>query len=199
MQETVSTPTILANAAPYAPISGDLQITTETDPIRLEIAEGIQAYGGSPALFLNNLADNLPGGRRRDETLAKKYPEKFGPDCRRHNPELWNDQQRAAHSERMADVTYGQFYADIAAAIADAAQDSSSGISLENLVALNAARTKGEFSRNPEAYRALLSAAAQEAYAEKFDGNMQEAFAVYLLPVFARLRAMGYTHYDLYQ
>ena len=200
MQEVVPVFNPSIETSPYMPPSGDWQIMKDTSPdaIQAQIEAGMQVYGG-PASFLNNLADNLPGGRRRDERLAERYPDKFGPDAHRHNPDQWNDWQKGAHSDRMAHATYGEFHSDIEAAIADAAQDPSSGITRENLVALNTARSARQFARQPGKYALLLDGPAREAYAREFDGNLEEAFAQYLLPVYARLRAMGYSHYDLFQ
>jgi hypothetical protein len=202
MPETILEPRASLEVIPYAPPSGDWLIMHETDPatIQVQIEAGVQARGGSYVDFLNNLADNLPGGRRRDESLAHKYPSKFGPDCKRYTDTTqWTDWQKAAHSEKMANATFGQFYQDIETAIAAVVDDPHAGITRENLLALNQARTARQLSGHPETYAPLLSREARAAYEGPLSGNMQEALAKDLARVYAELRKMGYSHYDLFQ
>ena len=208
MVEIVSFPNIAADleveAPPYTPASGDWNIMKETDPaiIELQIKEGVKVFG-SPADFLNNFVDSLPGGRRRSgqyAQLAEKLPDRFGPDAKRQKSEEWEPGgwQERVHSDRMRLVTNAEFHKDIEDAIAEVEQDPDLGITRDTIEKLNTARTDGKLAGNREGYVQLLSDPAQKVY-KQFGENIDEAFAQYLLPVYARLRAMGYSHYDLFQ
>jgi len=118
MSETVPIADVPPDAHPYAPVDGEMRAAPELDPTSVqaylkEAAEEIEARGGSPASFLNNLADNLPGGRRRTGKalqIAQKHPDVFGPDApRHHDTKSWSDERRAQHSERMLGITNGGF------------------------------------------------------------------------------------------
>lgn len=163
-----------AEASAYAVDPSDYLIMTATDPliIRRQIEDGIDR-AGTAMLFLNNLADNFPDGRRREAMRHLGHLDKP-----RQDSSHWSEWDKRAHSDLIVHRTYGQFYDDIDAAIDLADSNPDSGFH------------KSEFKR--------LSAERHDR-SKSLSGDDLEVYSRYILPVYTELRMMGYSHYDLFQ
>lgn len=125
-------------------------------------------------LFINNFAQNLPGGLTRE--TATKYNAGDTWFTRMH-PDSLSPKDREYYSQRVQDTevkeTFDSFFASVDAAIQREIDEGT--ITLDELT-----RIQGE------------SMNAKQDKDEK-----QEALSRYILPVYRRLRMMGYSHFDL--